>query len=186
MVDGKGGNLKTIHHYKTERVFCYHTTFQIIFERVSGWKGRKPSTNLQSANSISATPASFGKEKGHALVPVFFPLPGFGRFFDFGLRNDSPRPFLILSQKKIMLMNPAGGNISISFLAAPRIILLFFSFHEIHQFSITITGEWFTNLFMAPSQSMSPPGCSPFYLIFSKSDANETALSACTISFWII
>jgi hypothetical protein len=41
MVDGKGGNLKTIHHYKTERVFCYHTTFQIIFDEGGGWKGGK-------------------------------------------------------------------------------------------------------------------------------------------------
>jgi hypothetical protein len=31
MVDGKGGNLKTIHHSKLKEVFDDHTVFQIIF-----------------------------------------------------------------------------------------------------------------------------------------------------------
>jgi len=31
MVDGKGGNLKTIHHYKTERIFLTTPPFRLLF-----------------------------------------------------------------------------------------------------------------------------------------------------------
>jgi hypothetical protein len=183
MVDGKGGNLKTIHHYKLKGFSVTTPPFRLYLRGSADGKEGKPSTDLQSTSPISAPAASFRKEKGYALVPVFFPLPCFGPFFRFGFRKDLPGPLPILSQKKIILMNPAEGNIVISSLAALRIILLFFSFHKIiHiQFLWPEDGSQIFSWYPLPA---SPPGHSPFRLNFSKSDANKTALSGQHHFFW--
>jgi hypothetical protein len=50
MVDGKGGNLKTIHHYETERILLIRSAFQIIFmksRRMEKGGDVKPSTDRQ-------------------------------------------------------------------------------------------------------------------------------------------
>jgi nucleoside 2-deoxyribosyltransferase len=50
MVDGKGGNLKTIHHYKTERVYLATPPFRLSF--VSLISNSDANQSISSANTV--------------------------------------------------------------------------------------------------------------------------------------
>jgi len=129
MVDGKGGSLKTIHHYKTERGLINAPPFR--FFPYGGWSGgiRKHPPIFKAKADQKPITASvqllFRKKKSHALVRAV-PCLRFCVLF----RNALPHCLLILSKEKIILVNPPGVRLFFFPLAAVRSGLLIFPFHQ--------------------------------------------------------
>jgi len=89
MVDGKGGNLKTIHHYNTERVQIAVEPFRL---------------SLHSLHGPSAPPASICKKKGGALLLAAFFSPSAPLVCRNGFFIRHPVP----CNEKIILLNRSG------------------------------------------------------------------------------
>jgi hypothetical protein len=120
MVDGKGGNLKTIHHYKTERLSCT-AALQIFLLTIM-----LPPPVVQI---LSALPAgSIREKKGSALVSSLL-LRLFAAIRRTRFRSlDSVR-----RHEKIILLNPVGIEVCPASLAALRISFPLFPFHIIQK-----------------------------------------------------
>jgi hypothetical protein len=118
MVDGKGGNLKTIHHYKTERLSCTTLPFRLFIDE---YLNHPPMVQIH--NALPA--GSLRKKKGRTLVSAALLF----RLFRTISRSHVRSVASVRGYEKIILLNPVRIEVCLSPLTALRILLPRFSFH---------------------------------------------------------
>lgn len=181
MVDGKGGNLKTIHHYKLKGFFVTTPPFRLYLRGSADGKEGKPSTDL---TLYRRQQHHSERKKVMLLFRTFFPFPA-SAVFQVRPPERLSRPLPHSESEKSHTHESGRGQYRHFFPCCPANYPAFFSFHERinSQFLLPEDGS---RVFSWCPLPVSPPGRSPFCPSFSKSDANKTALPACTISFEIL